>query len=113
MTRLLCTIVVITAAIYDLVAVQIGGVDISISRWFQTVGFTSPFLIFVLGYLAGHFFGFMPHKYLLFMVKNRDNYDKYTHYVIAGHRPDYQVFKRAVNETEDIDIIPIDKPIIL
>ena len=111
-TRLFCTIGLIVASLYDLVVVSIGGVDISISRWFQTMGFSAPFQIFVLGYLAGHFWGFMPYKYKLFMVRSRDNYDKYTCYVIAGHEPSYQVFKRAVNETDEIDITPI-KPIIL
>lgn len=68
LTRLLMTIAVIVASIYDLIVVTIGGVDMSLSRWFQTIGYASPFQLIVLGYLLGHFFGYMPFKYRLFKV---------------------------------------------
>lgn len=110
MTRLLCTIIVITAAIYDLVAVQIGGVDISISRWFQTVGFAAPFQIFVLGYLAGHFFGFMKFPYKLYRVETSEGK---MYYVITGSKPLVASVMKATKTKSAPTIVEINNPIIL
>ena len=61
-TRLFCTGVVIAAVIYDVIALQLGGVDVSISRWFSSFS-SYPVITFGCGYLAGHWFGWMtPEK---------------------------------------------------
>lgn len=62
-TRLFMTAAMIIIALYDLVAVTFFGVDGSVSRWFQETGFNQPFVILVIGFLLGHFFGYMPPKW--------------------------------------------------
>jgi hypothetical protein len=57
-TRLVITTVVIALGIYDLAAIKFGGVDASISRYFQKAG-KYPGPVFVLGYICGHIFGWM------------------------------------------------------
>lgn len=54
--------VLVLAAVYDAVVVIRYGVDASISRFMQNVGFDSPFVTLVCGYLAGHFWGFVRPK---------------------------------------------------
>jgi hypothetical protein len=61
-TSLIVTGAVITLGIYDLYAVAVGGVGTSISQFMQGAGFQSPFIIFVIGYICGHMFGFMKRK---------------------------------------------------
>ncbi len=58
-TRIICTSLVIAATVYDVIAIQAGGVDASISRWFA--GLTQyPVPCFGMGFLSGHFiFGTM------------------------------------------------------
>jgi len=58
-TGLFMTTVIIVIAIVDCIAVTVGGVDASVSQWFNTVGLKSPAVLLGLGYLLGHFFGFM------------------------------------------------------
>lgn len=60
LTAKIITATVIALGIYDLWAVSTGGVESSISRFMQDVGFNAPFVILVFGYLAGHFWGYMP-----------------------------------------------------
>lgn len=57
-TRLIVTTVIITLGIYDLCAVSFGGVDVSISRFFNGLS-PYPGPVFVVGYICGHFWGFM------------------------------------------------------
>lgn len=57
-TRLLITTVIVILGIYDGIAVMFGGVDVSISRLFSSVS-SYPGPVFVLGYIAGHVFGWM------------------------------------------------------
>lgn len=59
MTRLICTIVMIVLAIYDGIMVNFYGVDASISRFMQNTAMDSPVFAFGMGFLAGHFFGYM------------------------------------------------------
>lgn len=57
-TRLICTSVMIAAVVYDVLAIELGGVDASISHWFASFG-SYPVVVFGCGYLCGHFFGLM------------------------------------------------------
>lgn len=58
-TDFICTAIIIILAVYDVVAIYLWGIDASISRWMQKTGTTSPFLIFVTGWLCGHWWGNM------------------------------------------------------
>jgi hypothetical protein len=53
---------VIALGIYDLYAVASGGVASSISQFMKTSGADAPFVIFTIGYICGHIFGFMRQK---------------------------------------------------
>ena len=60
-TAMITTATVIVLAIWDLIAVTyLGGVDVSISRFIQNASLRAPFISFAIGFLCGHFFGFMP-----------------------------------------------------
>lgn len=59
-TSLFITILVIILAIYDLFAYLFGGEGATVSRVMQNVGFDSPFLVFSIGFICGHMFGYMP-----------------------------------------------------
>jgi hypothetical protein len=59
-TAMIITASVITLAIYDLIAVFCGGVPSSISRTMQNAGLDAPFIVFGLGFICGHIFGYMP-----------------------------------------------------
>jgi hypothetical protein len=54
--RLLIFIVILGLAVTDLGFVTFGDTTISISAWMSYVGIKSPFIAFVLGACAGHFF---------------------------------------------------------
>lgn len=56
-TRLLMTILVISVAIYDLIVVSLGGVEISVSSWFESFG-SYPAIVFGIGFVCGHWFGY-------------------------------------------------------
>lgn len=68
-TAFICTVVIIVLAIYDLIAVSVGGIDHSVSMWFNHYGLNAPYLVFSLGYLAGHFWGYMKPSNRLFEVQ--------------------------------------------
>lgn len=53
---------IIALGIYDLYAVASGGVSSSISQFMKTSGADAPFVIFTIGYICGHIFGFMRQK---------------------------------------------------
>lgn len=56
------TICMIVLGIVDAVLVNQHGVDGSISRWVQDTGYASPVFVLMIGFLLGHFFGYMPPK---------------------------------------------------
>lgn len=58
LTRLIVTTIIIILGIYDLIAVSTGGVDISVSRFFNGLS-PYPGPVFVVGYICGHFWGWM------------------------------------------------------
>ena len=57
-TRFVMTATMIGLALYDIVAIQFGGIDASVSQWFAGAG-RYPLLLLVIGYLLGHFWGWM------------------------------------------------------
>lgn len=58
-TALFCTIIMIIVGIYDAIAVSVGGIDASVSRFLQNTAFDSPAFVFMMGFVAGHVFGYM------------------------------------------------------
>ena len=59
-TALVTTTLVICLGIYDLVVVLLGGgTDISVSRFLVNAVFTSPFIVFMVGFVCGHLWGRM------------------------------------------------------
>lgn len=63
LTGILCTAVMIILGIYDAIIVMNHGVGCSISQWVQETGFASPAFVLMIGFLLGHFFGYMPPKW--------------------------------------------------
>jgi hypothetical protein len=61
-TAMVITACVCVAGIYDLIAVFTGGVEPSISRVMQQAGFDAPMVVFAVGFVAGHIFGYLPPK---------------------------------------------------
>lgn len=61
-TSLIVTGTIIALGIYDLYAVNFGGIDSSISRFLQNSAFDAPLVAFTFGFICGHCFGyFKPH----------------------------------------------------
>ncbi len=63
-TALVTTTTVIILGIYDLVCVVIGylggeGTSVTVSHFFVNVGFDAPMVVFTIGFICGHFFGYM------------------------------------------------------
>jgi hypothetical protein len=58
-TGLVCMVAMIVLGIYDAIAVSIGGVPNSISRWMSDMSFSSPCFVMMFGYTAGHLFSYM------------------------------------------------------
>jgi hypothetical protein len=56
---MIITAAIIILGVYDLFVAFWGGLDSSISRAMQDAGFKSPTIPFVLGYICGHWFGYM------------------------------------------------------
>ena len=61
-TAMIVTGCVIALGIYDLYAVASGGVETSISRFMQNAGLNAPWIVFTVGFICGHIFGYMPPK---------------------------------------------------
>ncbi len=62
-SALVTTVLIITLGIYDLVCVLVGGESVSVSAFLVNVGFTSPMVVFAIGFICGHLFGYMkPEK---------------------------------------------------
>lgn len=58
-TALVTTILIITLGIYDLVCVVVGGTSASVSRFLINAGFQAPMVVFSIGFICGHLFGYM------------------------------------------------------
>lgn len=59
LTATIFTVAIICSAIYDLIVVQLYGIQWTISKWFQTLVIKDPWLAFCAGALCGHFFMYM------------------------------------------------------
>lgn len=53
-TGFIITVLVVVVAVYDLLAVMIGGVKCSVSKFIQISWLRSPVLCFCCGFLCGH-----------------------------------------------------------
>ena len=62
LTAKIVTFSIIALGMYDLLAVSIGGVPLSISRFMQGSALEAPFIAFAVGFTCGHIFGYMPPK---------------------------------------------------
>lgn len=58
-TALVTTTLIIALGIYDLVVVVLGSESVSVSAFLVNVGFTSPMVVFSIGFICGHLFGYM------------------------------------------------------
>lgn len=58
-TGLVVTIAIITLGIYDLVVVLFTGTGSSISDFMIRSGFKAPMIVFTVGFVCGHLFGYM------------------------------------------------------
>ena len=58
-TATLILISVCIAGIYDLYADLTGGVQSTISKMLQSCGIKSPGIVFAIGFICGHIFGYM------------------------------------------------------
>ncbi len=58
-TALVTTTLIIILGIYDLVCVTLGDESISVSAFLVNAGFRSPMLVFAIGFICGHLFGYM------------------------------------------------------
>jgi len=60
LTALVTTILIITLGIYDLVVVALlgKGESLSVSRFMINAGFEAPMVVFAIGYICGHLFGY-------------------------------------------------------
>ena len=61
-TAFITTVVVIALGIYDLVMVSFFGIETSISQFVINLGFHAPVFVFMVGFVCGHVFGWMPPK---------------------------------------------------
>lgn len=61
-TAIIVTGCIIVLGIYDLITVSVNGVGTSISRYMQDAGLNAPFVVFAVGFICGHIFGYMPPK---------------------------------------------------
>lgn len=58
-TGLVVTIAIIALGIYDLVVVLFTGTGSSISDFMIRSGFKAPMIVFTVGFVCGHLFGYM------------------------------------------------------
>jgi hypothetical protein len=59
LTAKVVTACIIILGIYDLFAVSFGGEITTISWYMQCSGFDAPFVVFTVGFIAGHIFGYL------------------------------------------------------
>lgn len=76
LTAKVVTVCVIALGIYDLWAVSTGGVTSSISKFMQNSGFDAPFIVFTVGYISGHIWGYLKPECPICRKTNLDNSDK-------------------------------------
>jgi hypothetical protein len=58
-TALVTTTLIIALGIYDLICVTLGSTQVSVSAFLINVGADAPGVIFTIGYICGHLFGYM------------------------------------------------------
>lgn len=68
---MIITIVMIVLGIYDFVVVNYLGIDGSISKLFQNTAFDAPLTSYVIGFVCGHIFGYMPHTKITWRLKKQ------------------------------------------
>lgn len=73
LTAFLVTSAFIGFGLYDLSVCCYYGTESSVSRFMQTAGFTNPFIILVIGYILGHFWGFLRPS-IYDTIKNLDEF---------------------------------------
>lgn len=56
---LVTTILIIVLGIYDLICVLISGTGSSVSNFLIQAGFKAPVVVFAVGFVCGHLFGYM------------------------------------------------------
>lgn len=56
---LVTTILVIALGVYDLIEVLVSGTGSSVSNFLIQAGFRAPLLVFAIGFVCGHLFGYM------------------------------------------------------
>ena len=62
LTAKIVTFSVIALGMYDLFAVTVGGIPVSVSRFMQDSALEAPVIAFAVGFTCGHIFGYMPPK---------------------------------------------------
>jgi hypothetical protein len=58
-TAFVCVTLMVVLAIYDAIAIAIGGLDNSVSRFIKSTALKSPIFAFAIGFICGHLFGYM------------------------------------------------------
>lgn len=58
-TALVTTILIIALGIYDLVCVTLGNTSISVSAFLVNAGAQAPVVVFAVGFICGHLFGYL------------------------------------------------------
>lgn len=58
-TALVTTVLIIVLGIYDLVCVTLGDTTVSVSAFLINAGVQAPAVIFAIGFVCGHLFGYM------------------------------------------------------
>lgn len=58
-TAMITTGLIITIGIYDLIAINHGGLPLSVSKFLQNSALDAPFVSFTVGFVCGHIFGYM------------------------------------------------------
>lgn len=57
-TAKIVTLSAILLGLYDIYAILFGGEDASISRFMQNAGLSEPYIVVVIGFIAGHIFAY-------------------------------------------------------
>lgn len=58
-TSIIVAASILFLGLYDIYAILFGGEDASISRFMQNAGLRQPYIVLVVGFIAGHIFGYM------------------------------------------------------
>lgn len=58
-TAMVTTGLIIILGIYDLIAINHGGLPLSVSKFLQNSALEAPFVSFAIGFVCGHIFGYM------------------------------------------------------